>query len=95
MDSPRWRLNRLTHLHWRRLDDEWVVFDSGSADTHQFDSVSAATLMCFESGPHDLDGLIEVLASELDLPAGERLSSQLESLIEQLSTLGLIEPVET
>lgn len=95
MDARRWRVNRHSHLHWRRLDDDWVVFDSGSGDTHHLDAVSAAALMCFEAEPHDLGSVIGVLASELDLPIEESLSTKLEDLLEQLSSLDLIELVET
>lgn len=95
MDGRRWRLDRRAVLHWRRFEDEWVVFDSGSGDTHRLDIVSAAALMCLESEPNDLGGLLAVLASELDLPVEEGLSSKLESLLQQLSILGLIERVET
>jgi PqqD family protein of HPr-rel-A system len=94
MRAGRWRLDRRAHLHWRRLDDEWVVFDAASGDTHQLDGVSAAALMCLESEPYDREGLSEVLARELDLPPGAELAVRVEDLIEQLITLELIEPVE-
>ena len=93
--AARWRLNRHSHLHWRRLDDDWVVFDAGSGDTHQLDAISAAALMCLEAEALDLPRLIEVLKSELDLPADGSLSTKLEHLLDQLSSFQLIEPVET
>lgn len=70
-----------------------MVFDSGAGDTHQLDMVSAAAVMCFETDAHDLDGLASLIAAELDLPVGETLSTKLAALVEQLSTLGLIEPI--
>ena len=94
MEARLWQLNRRTKLHWRSLDDEWVVFDSASGDTHHLDGISAAVLMCLEADAYDLDGLIGVLASELNLPKDDGLASRLESLLGQLSRLELIEPVE-
>jgi PqqD family protein of HPr-rel-A system len=92
MASGRWRINRRTHLHWRRLGDDWVVFDDGSGDTHQLDAISAAALMCFEAEPHDLESLIAILAGEFRLPLGDALSRKTDGLIAQLGRLGLIEP---
>jgi PqqD family protein of HPr-rel-A system len=93
MDGQRWRLNRRSSLHWRRLGDDWVVFDSGSGDTHQLDAVSAAALTSFETDDFDLDGLTGLISAELDLPVGETLSHKLAALVEQLGALGLIEPI--
>jgi len=92
MDGQRWRLEGRAQLHWRSLDDEWVVFDACSGDTHRLDTLSAAALTCLEAGPHDLEHLTAVLASELDLPDREGLASRLERLLEQLRNLGLVEP---
>lgn len=92
MDRRRWRLNRRAELHWRRLDDEWVVFDAASCDTHRLDTVSAAALMCLEAEAHDLDGLSALLAETLGLASDPDLMLKLEGLIEQLSDLDLIEP---
>jgi PqqD family protein of HPr-rel-A system len=87
-----WRLQPLRDLHWRRWDDEFVVFDLGSGETHLFDALTAAALMCFDSGPLDLDGLTAQIAAELALPRDEGLSPALSELIEGLSRLGLVEP---
>ena len=83
----------LVELQWRQLDGEWLVFDSGSGDTHHFDLISAAVLMCFEAGAQDLTSLCAALASELQLSNGEDLSGRIEALLEQLLRLGLIERI--
>ena len=89
-----WQLAEGTELHWRRLDDEWVVFDVSSGDTHHLDLISAAVLMCLEAGPLDLDGLVAAIASELRLPSRADLTTRVKTLLEQLSRLGVVEPVE-
>lgn len=92
MAGRQWRLDRRAELHWRCLDDEWVVFEAASGDTHHLDTISAAVLMCLEADPLDLDGLSEVIASELHLPDRDDLASRLEGLLGQLQALGLVEP---
>lgn len=49
-DPSSWRLNPKVNLHWRHLDDSWVVFEVLSGETHQLDHSTAAVLMCFEPG---------------------------------------------
>jgi PqqD family protein of HPr-rel-A system len=93
MDARRWRLAHRARLRWRKLDDEWVVFDSGSGDTHRLDAISAAVLVCLELDAQDVEGLSQLLASELHLP-GKDLLGRLESLLDQLCRLGLIEATE-
>jgi PqqD family protein of HPr-rel-A system len=90
--AGQWRLDPRAELHWRHFDGEWVVFDSGSGDTHQLDAISAAVLMCLESVPQDLDGLSQAIAGELNLANDADLARRIEQLIEQYTRLGLIEP---
>ena len=93
MAGQLWRLDSLTELHWRQLDGEWLVFDSGSGDTHRFDVISASVLIRLEAGVQDVISLCEVLAGELQLSNSEDLSGRIEGLLEQLFRLGLIERV--
>ena len=93
MAGQQWRLDSLVELHWRQLDGEWLVFDSGSGDTHHFDVISAAVLICLEAGAEDPSSLCEVLAEELQLSKSEELSGRIEGLLEQLLRLRLIERV--
>lgn len=45
-----WRLNPSVRLCWRVLDDEWLLFESRSGQTHLFAAHAAAVLMALESG---------------------------------------------
>jgi PqqD family protein of HPr-rel-A system len=94
MSGRKWRLDRRAELHWRCLDDEWVVFEAASGDTHHLDTIAAAVLMCLEADPLDLDGLSEVIASELQVPNRDDLAGRLDDLLAQLQGLGLVEPAQ-
>jgi PqqD family protein of HPr-rel-A system len=90
-----WRLTPTTALKWRRWDDEWVVYNEASGDTIQLDPFAAVTLMCLEAEPFELSSLVDQVAAELDVAAGEALSARLESVLGDLALVGLIEPIET
>ena len=55
-------------LHWRRWDDEFVVFDVGSGQTHQLAPYTAATLMMLELNSNDIVELTSRVSIELDVP---------------------------
>jgi PqqD family protein of HPr-rel-A system len=95
MPIPRCRLDTGAELHWRRIDDEWLVFDRGSGDTHRFDVISAAVIMCLEAGAQEFGDLCGIISREMALPNNQDLSDRLEALLEQLLRLGLIERLAT
>ncbi len=86
-----WHLNALTALHWRHWDDEWVVFDAGSGQTHQMDTLTAVTLMVIEATPMPLADLVSQIAQELQLPNERELDLVLSGIVQRLASAGLIE----
>lgn len=93
-DSPgavAWHLNALASLHWRCWNDEWAVFDVGSGQTHQMDTLTAVTLMMIESAALDHSELVSRVAEELLIASPTELSDALNGVLECLLTAGLIE----
>lgn len=88
-----WHLNALTSLHWRCWNDEWAVFDVGSGQTHQLDTLTAVTLMMIETAVLDHSELMSGVAKELLIPTDAELSDALNGVLERLVTAGLIESV--
>ena len=86
-----WHLNMLASLHWRCWNDEWVVFDVGSGQTHQMDTLTAVTLMMVESTASTLPELVSRIADELLIPSDNQLSDAVGGILEQLAATGLIE----
>jgi len=89
------RLNASTHLHWRRWDDEWTVFDVGSGQTHQMDTLTAVTLMFLETDTLEENELISRIAEEFLIPFDMRLSGAMKNILERLIHIGLIESSST
>lgn len=89
-----WHLNALTSLHWRCWNDEWAVFDVGSGQTHQLDTLTAVTLMTIEPAAINHSELVSCIAQELLIPNKTELSDALNGVLERLVNAGLIESVE-
>lgn len=86
-----WQLSALVSLHWRCWDDEFVVFDAGSGQTHQLDALTASTLMMLELAASSLDELTTRVADELDIAADEQLLNVVNEAVRGLRIAGLIE----
>lgn len=86
-----WHLNSLASLHWRCWNDEWAVFNVGSGQTHQMDTLTAVTLMMVEASPVDSSELVSRVAEELLIPGNQELSDVLNGILDRLATAGLIE----
>jgi PqqD family protein of HPr-rel-A system len=90
LSSVTWRLNALVALHWRNWDDEWVVFDSGSGQTHKMDLLTAAVLTLVEAGATTEGELLSQLTQASDISGPEWLQA-VQAAIGRLSDIGLIE----
>lgn len=91
MLSSVWRLNRNSSLHFRRWDDQWAVFDTGSGQTHEIDSIIAVTLMHCEGDWIGLADISAGVALDLDLISVENLSEKLHKVLIQFTKLELLE----
>ena len=78
-------------MHFRHWGNEWVVFDVGSGQTHEMDTVSSVALMHCEDGWVSLADVTQGLIRDLDLSATAELSHSIESAISYFTSLGLLE----
>ena len=88
-----WNLNALASLHWQCWNNEWAVFDVGSGQTHQMDTLTATTLMMFESGPMDLAALSSQVTADLLIPSSAEINTVLMGTVDHLVAAGLLESV--
>lgn len=85
------RINPLVKLHWRQFDDDWVVFESLSGQTHQMVPMSAAILMSFESGlPLSIPALITTLETDFNFAVDEFQAPAIALVVGQLVALGIV-----
>jgi PqqD family protein of HPr-rel-A system len=92
--SPRWKVNSEFPLHWRSWDDEFVVYNSGSGDTHLLDPVAAEALQSLEQESADLSELVDRVSGSMEIEPDTEFSAYLEQLLSDLYKLGLIERVQ-
>ena len=90
--SHLWKVRDGDQLRWRCWDDEHVVFDPLSGDTHVLNEIAALALKRLDAGALDCSDLSERIAAELDLQADEAMFRHMERLLLKFEDLGLIEP---
>lgn len=89
-----WALNPASGLHWRSWDDEWVVFDQGSGQTHLMHPVQAVALMQFDARASlSFEQLLDRVATDMSALPHSDLAGALSLAIDQLVGLGLLESV--
>ena len=82
-------------MHWKGWDDEFVVFDEGSGDTHLLDPLAAELLKVLEDSPGQLSALTGRITARLDLATDPQLAGRMRELMERFVAAGLVEPART
>jgi PqqD family protein of HPr-rel-A system len=89
----KWRAISSEALHFRAWNDEVVVYNSLSGDTHLIDSATAQLLQLLRAGPADAATLANALAPHFqDIQSADR-TIHIEQLLASLDGLALIERV--
>jgi len=88
-----WRLTTGQQLVHRAWDDEYVVFNDVSGDTHLLGELAFAVLQELAAGPAGPAALHDRMRARLQLSEEEMAAIDLPELINSLRQLHLIEPV--
>jgi PqqD family protein of HPr-rel-A system len=94
IDLDRWTVPSESRLHWQSWDDEFVVYNSGSGDTHLLDVVAAEALHSLERESANLSELGRRVAAALEIKLDDNLSAHLERLLSDFHRLGLVERIK-
>lgn len=87
-----WRLPKGVSLLWQSWDeDEVIVFNRASGQTHLLDAFSAAALRQIEAAPTTMPDLRRYFATGLALDESV-LSDRLRAICQRFDQLGLAEP---
>lgn len=87
----KWRLREGQSLRMLSTDDEAVVYNDHSGDTHLVSAAAGSLLERLRQSDTDTAGLVASWAAEWEVDADEELASAIQHLLAELDGLGLIE----
>jgi len=87
----QWRVISDSALHFRSWNDEFVVYNSLSGDTHLLGAIAAQVLLRLQQTPSDVITLAVSLAPLMQAEMDEEFSLQIEHVLADLDKLALIE----
>lgn len=90
----RYRLHSVLSLHWAGWNDEYVVFDESSGQTHQLDAVRAYVLHLLSDGrPQRYFDIAQELAALPAFPKEFADNDILTAIFSEFETCGLVEVI--
>ena len=87
----KWKLRAGQHLRMLPDDEESVVYNDLSGDTHLLSGIAASLLERLRQGPADAGSLAGFLAGEWDLDPDIAPAALVQQLLSELAALSLIE----
>jgi len=87
----KWRLREGQALRMLSTDDESVIYNDHSGDTHLVSAAAASLLQRLQQSDADTASLLTACAAEWELEADEELDATIRELLTELDSLGLIE----
>ncbi len=78
-------------MHWRAWDDEMVIYNNTSGDTHLLGADAAQILLMLQQVPADISSISEQFATGFPAEIHEESTLQIEQILLQLHELALIE----
>jgi PqqD family protein of HPr-rel-A system len=92
--SPVWQIVTAPPLLWRAWDDEIVVYNEASGETHRLDPLPAEAFEMLLEGPLTSDALSERMAQALEVPKTAEFSESIAAILQLFHDHSLIEPVQ-
>ena len=92
--EPRWRGVNLEQLLMEHLDDEWLLLDRRSRQTHLLPNIAAPALFILCKEPQDVPGLIERLGLLCEDALSADARDEIDNLIQQFAQLGWVEETD-
>jgi len=79
-----WWVHRADALEWRSWDEEVVLYDERSDETHHFDVATAAVFETLAARPASMRELAAVLADKLQVQADAELARMVAEIVRVL-----------
>jgi PqqD family protein of HPr-rel-A system len=91
----RWAVPSKNLLAWRIWDDEFLVYNAASGQTHHLNLLAGEALRSLEVEPAQTRELVRRLAHEFEIAEDSPPLRMIDRLIHELDELGLIAPSTT
>jgi PqqD family protein of HPr-rel-A system len=91
-ESRRWGVPDANALAWRVWDDEFLVYNTASGQTHHLNLLAGEALRSLETEAADVCELIRRLANQFEIARDSPPLQVMDRLIHDLAELGLIAP---
>jgi PqqD family protein of HPr-rel-A system len=79
-------------LVWREWDDEFLVYNTASGQTHHLNLLAGEALRSLEAEPGSVSEVVRRLADQFEIVQDSPLLKMIDSLIREFDELGLIAP---
>ena len=86
----RWQLAYPEDTPLLRFDDEALVFNPSSWETHFLNESAALVLDALVAGPRSVDEIVAEVADAGEVAVPEGFAEQVSELLGQLASLGLV-----
>lgn len=87
-----WAVPLANALEWREFDDEFLVYNTLSGQTHHLNYLAGEALRCLEAQAATAHGLVRRLAKLFEIAESHPSLQMIDHLIRELDELGLIAP---
>ena len=85
-----WRVPRENMLTWRIWDDEFLIYNTASGQTHHLNFLAGEALRSLEAEPASTSELVRRLAEQFEIAEDSPPLQMIDSLIREFDKLGLI-----
>ena len=94
-ESVCWMVPSSNLLAWRVWDDEFLVYNTASGQTHHLNLLAGEALRSIEFAPAQTRELVRRLANQFEIAEDSPPLQMIDRLIHELDELGLIAPSTT
>jgi PqqD family protein of HPr-rel-A system len=94
-EGRRWTVPKGNGLAWRVWDDEFLVYNTASGQTHYLNLLAGEALLSLEAEPAQTHELVRRLANQFGIAEDSPPLQMIDRLIHELDELGLIAPSTT
>jgi PqqD family protein of HPr-rel-A system len=91
-DRTVWAVPLANMLVWQVFDDEFLVYNIASGQTHHLNFLAGEALRCLEAEAARTDQLVSRLADQFEIAEDSPSLRTIDRLVCELDDLGLIAP---